>query len=258
MFYSGMPPSMRHHFLYRLRSHLFHAKTISGATSLSLLAQLHGALFYDLDLAVCCADSPDSKAQSCKNGTFKDVTSEVGLDKVFMPMGANFGDIDNDGFLDIYLGTGNLSYESLLVPSVLLRNHEGKYFVDVTTHPERANCTKVTGLPLPTCRTMSTKIYFRGGWRDSGIYINCHSYAGSGIGTNTALSPPVRFLLFFVSLARAMESCCRSLGSRRFTERLHSNAFVTHFQHRQVFCAARRLENYVVARCRLHQRAPQR
>lgn len=36
------------------------------------------------------------------NGTFRDVTEEVGLDKVFMPMGANFGDIDNDGFLDIF------------------------------------------------------------------------------------------------------------------------------------------------------------
>lgn len=66
------------------------------------------------------------------NGTFKDVTAEVGLDKVFMPMGANFGDIDNDGFLDIYLGNGNPNYASLL-PHVLLRNHDGKYFADVTT-----------------------------------------------------------------------------------------------------------------------------
>ncbi|RPH56541.1 MAG: hypothetical protein EHM89_15295, partial [Acidobacteria bacterium] len=30
------------------------------------------------------------------DGTFRDVASEVGLDKVFMPMGANFGDVDND------------------------------------------------------------------------------------------------------------------------------------------------------------------
>jgi tetratricopeptide (TPR) repeat protein len=65
------------------------------------------------------------------NGTFRDVTSEVGLDKVTMPMGANFGDIDNDGFLDIYLGTGNPSYASLM-PNMLLHNHEGKYFTDVT------------------------------------------------------------------------------------------------------------------------------
>jgi tetratricopeptide (TPR) repeat protein len=65
------------------------------------------------------------------DGTFRDVTAEAGLDKVFMPMGANFGDIDNDGYLDLYLGTGNPAYGSLL-PNVLLRNKEGKSFVDVT------------------------------------------------------------------------------------------------------------------------------
>jgi hypothetical protein len=65
------------------------------------------------------------------NGTFRDVTKEAGLDKVYMPMGSNSGDIDNDGYLDIYLGTGNPSYGSL-VPNVLLRNKEGKSFVDVT------------------------------------------------------------------------------------------------------------------------------
>jgi tetratricopeptide (TPR) repeat protein len=66
------------------------------------------------------------------NGKFRDVTGETGLDKVFLPMGANFGDIDNDGYLDIYLGTGNPSYATVL-PNVMLRNHDGKYFVDVTT-----------------------------------------------------------------------------------------------------------------------------
>ena len=58
------------------------------------------------------------------NGTFRDVTKETGLDKVFMPMGGNFGDVDNDGYPDIYLGTGSPSYGSLL-PNVLLRNKEG-------------------------------------------------------------------------------------------------------------------------------------
>ncbi|MCC6163619.1 MAG: VCBS repeat-containing protein [Acidobacteria bacterium] len=65
------------------------------------------------------------------DGTFADVSMAVGLGKVFMPMGANFGDIDNDGWLDIYLGTGNPSYGAL-TPSSLLRNKDGTRFVDVT------------------------------------------------------------------------------------------------------------------------------
>jgi tetratricopeptide (TPR) repeat protein len=65
------------------------------------------------------------------NGRFEDVTDRTGMAKVFMPMGSNFGDIDNDGFLDIYLGTGSPSYGALK-PSVLLRNKDGKAFVDVT------------------------------------------------------------------------------------------------------------------------------
>jgi tetratricopeptide (TPR) repeat protein len=69
--------------------------------------------------------------KNLRDGSFREVSAEVGLDRVFLPMGANFGDIDNDGFLDIYMGTGDPSYASL-IPSVLLRNREGKSFVDVT------------------------------------------------------------------------------------------------------------------------------
>jgi hypothetical protein len=69
--------------------------------------------------------------RNMRDGSFQDVTRVVGLNKALMPMGSNFGDIDNDGFLDIYLGTGNPSYASL-VPSMLLRNRNGQTFVDVT------------------------------------------------------------------------------------------------------------------------------
>jgi hypothetical protein len=65
------------------------------------------------------------------NGTFRDVTVEVGLDRVFNPMGSNFGDVDNDGFLDFYLGTGTPPYGDIL-PNVLFHNQGGKKFVDIT------------------------------------------------------------------------------------------------------------------------------
>jgi hypothetical protein len=69
--------------------------------------------------------------RNMRDGSFEDVTRAAGLSKALMPMGSNFGDIDNDGYLDIYLGTGSPSYASL-VPSVLLRNRNGQTFVDVT------------------------------------------------------------------------------------------------------------------------------
>jgi hypothetical protein len=65
------------------------------------------------------------------NGRFADVTAQVGLDKAYMPMGSNFGDIDNDGYLDIFLGGGSPSYGAL-AGTVLLHNKAGQAFVDVT------------------------------------------------------------------------------------------------------------------------------
>ena len=66
------------------------------------------------------------------NGGFKDVARERNLRRPAAPMGANFGDVDNDGYLDFYLGTGNTFYSSLM-PNVMYRNREGKSFADVTT-----------------------------------------------------------------------------------------------------------------------------
>jgi len=81
------------------------------------------------------------------NGTFRDVTQETGLDKVFMAMGGNFGDLDNSGYPDIYLGTGSPSYNSLL-PNVMLRNKEGKSFVDITASSGTGELHKGHGVAI--------------------------------------------------------------------------------------------------------------
>ncbi len=64
-------------------------------------------------------------------GKFKDVTAETGLDHVFLPMGINFGDVDNDGFLDFYLGVGSPSF-AMVTPNILFHNDGGKRFTDIT------------------------------------------------------------------------------------------------------------------------------
>ncbi|GGH29929.1 hypothetical protein GCM10007423_17700 [Dyadobacter endophyticus] len=66
------------------------------------------------------------------DGTFTNVTKAMGLDKTGFAMGGNFGDIDNDGYLDIFIGTGNPSYKSL-IPNKMFKNIGGKGFADVTT-----------------------------------------------------------------------------------------------------------------------------
>jgi hypothetical protein len=67
-----------------------------------------------------------------ENGTFKDVTTAANLDKVVPAMGLNFGDLDNDGWLDFYAGTGTPDL-GMLVPNRMFRNAEGRTFQDVTT-----------------------------------------------------------------------------------------------------------------------------
>lgn len=76
---------------------------------------------------------------------FKDVTSEVGLDRATAPMGCNFGDIDNDGHLDFYLGTGGMSFE-YLVPNLLFKNVGGKRFEDVTMSTRTGHLQKGHGV----------------------------------------------------------------------------------------------------------------
>jgi hypothetical protein len=76
---------------------------------------------------------------------FRDVTREVGLDRPMAPMGCNFGDIDNDGYLDFYLGTGWMSYSGL-VPNLMFKNIDGHRFEDVTASSGTGHLQKGHGI----------------------------------------------------------------------------------------------------------------
>ncbi len=65
-------------------------------------------------------------------GRFTDIAPASGLNHAWLPMGAGFGDLDSDGFLDIYLATGDPGYQTL-VPNVMLRNDGGEGFKNITT-----------------------------------------------------------------------------------------------------------------------------
>ncbi len=66
------------------------------------------------------------------DGSFEDVSGAAGLSRPFNAMGANWGDLDHDGFPDIYLGTGEPDLGALY-PNRMLRNDGGRRFLDVTT-----------------------------------------------------------------------------------------------------------------------------
>jgi len=64
-------------------------------------------------------------------GSVTEVGAELGLDRPTFTMGSNFGDLDNDGWLDAYLATGDPQFESL-IPNRMYRNDQGRRFREVT------------------------------------------------------------------------------------------------------------------------------
>ncbi|MDP7032028.1 MAG: CRTAC1 family protein [Gemmatimonadota bacterium] len=66
-----------------------------------------------------------------EGGVFRNRAKEAGLHRHSLTMGANFGDLDNDGFPDFYLGTGTPDFDAVM-PNVLYRNDCDGTFTDVT------------------------------------------------------------------------------------------------------------------------------
>ena len=76
---------------------------------------------------------------------FEDVSVELALDDVLAPMGTNFGDLNVDGWPDIYMGTGSAGFDAL-DPSVAYLNQNGQRFLDVTTSTGLGHLQKGHGI----------------------------------------------------------------------------------------------------------------
>lgn len=76
---------------------------------------------------------------------FEDVTAQAGLDAVYATMGSNYGDFDNDGFLDMYLGTGEPSIATL-VPNRMFKNVAGTRFSEITASTGTGHLQKGHGV----------------------------------------------------------------------------------------------------------------
>ena len=62
---------------------------------------------------------------------FTEVSRQLGLTRPLLPMGSNYGDLDNDGYLDLYFGTGTPDLAAVM-PNAAYRNDAGHRFLDVT------------------------------------------------------------------------------------------------------------------------------
>lgn len=79
------------------------------------------------------------------DNTFTDVTKDVGMVHSIYGMGFNYGDLDNDGYLDLYFGTGDPNFESI-IPNRMFKNIAGKYFEEVSFQGGFANIQKGHGI----------------------------------------------------------------------------------------------------------------
>jgi hypothetical protein len=111
------------------------------------------ATCYDLTLADIVKGLIGQPHDRLSNRLFRNVngkhfvnkTKEAGLDLVFAAMGSNFGDFDNDGYLDFYLGTGATDLGAL-VPNRMFKNVGGRRFAEITASSGTGHLQKGHGV----------------------------------------------------------------------------------------------------------------
>jgi FG-GAP-like repeat len=91
------------------------------------------------------------------DGTFTDVTKPMRLERAILVMGANFGDLDDDGWLDVYLGTGDVPCESLL-PTACFATTKARFLRMSPRREILGICGKGMPSPSGTSTTTATKM----------------------------------------------------------------------------------------------------
>jgi hypothetical protein len=115
---------------------------------------------------------------------FRDVTKEAGLDGVYATMGSNFGDFDNDGYLDFYLGTGDPDLHTL-VPNRMFKNVSGQRFAEITASSGTGHLQKGHGIACGDWRrTGAIDIFMETGGTTNGDRYHDVLFLNPGQGNN--------------------------------------------------------------------------
>ena len=148
----------------------------SGSFQAFIAGQITGAATHDADRQVLYRNNGD--------GTFTDVTRESGLYHAYGAMGANFGDINSDGYLDIYLATG-APQMGRLERDALFRNNGDGTFTDATAALGLGNIGKGHGVTFGDIDTDGdVDIYVPVGGAFIGDQWHNLFYRNSGTGNN--------------------------------------------------------------------------
>lgn len=112
--------------------------------------------YYIDNLKVDLARAIDDRGNSDKSKlylnnkglNFISVTNQDLTDKSYMPMGLNFLDANNDGWLDIYLGTGAPELEALVPNRLFTIDSKTLLFKDVTEQSNVGHLQKTHGIAI--------------------------------------------------------------------------------------------------------------
>ncbi len=112
------------------------------------------------------------------DGTFRDDSVEAGLRYPLGIMAGSIADVDNDGYQDIYLGTGNPELRRL-EPNIFYHNRGGRTFEDLTRYTGLGALGKGHGITfIDWDRDGDLEIYaelggfFHGDWWHNAFYRN--------------------------------------------------------------------------------------